>query len=104
MRVKLFANLSEAVGSRVVEIEISESSPTVESTLDALLTDHPDLVEHVVDDDGELREHINILVNGENVRHTSEGLGTSIDADAEIAIFPPVSGGHRASSGNERTK
>ena len=60
--------------------------------LDALLDANPALAERVIDDDGDLRDHVNLLRNGEDVREP-EGLSTPVDPDDELALFPPVSGG-----------
>ena len=92
MKVKLFANLADIAGTR--EIHVDESGETtVESVLDRVFDDHPGIEEVVLDESGELESHINILVDGRNVRHDDEGLSTTVDRDTEVAIFPPVSGG-----------
>jgi molybdopterin synthase sulfur carrier subunit len=93
MQWKLFADLAEIAGDRTVEVDV-EDGRTVGDALDALLSDHPALEERVLDESGELREHINVLRNGEDVAR-GEGLATGVDADDELALFPPVSGGRR---------
>lgn len=91
MEWKLFADLAEIAGDRHVSVDV-DAGATVGDALDALLADHPALAERVLDDDGDLRDHINVLCNGENV-FTEEGLETVLDAGDELALFPPVSGG-----------
>lgn len=90
MEWKLFADLAEVGGNR--RITVDESAQTVGDALDALLADRPALRDRVLTDDGDVREHINVLRNGENVAH-DDGLDTELDSDDELALFPPVSGG-----------
>lgn len=91
MQWKLFADLAEVAGDRRVAVEPGPDA-TVGDALDALLADRPALRERVLDDDGTLRDHVNVLRNGENVM-LGEGLATAASEDDELALFPPVSGG-----------
>lgn len=95
MEWKLFADLAELAGTGTVEVEVDVdgADATVADALAALLERHPAIEDRVLDDDGELREHINVLRNGESVR-TAAGLETELEADDELALFPPVSGGN----------
>ncbi|MEF8773848.1 MAG: ubiquitin-like small modifier protein 1 [Halobacteriales archaeon] len=89
MRWKLFADLAELAGPR--EVEVGAGHETVGEALEALFGEHPELRERVMAD-GQVREDINVLVNGESVR-TGDGLATPVEEDDELALFPPVSGG-----------
>jgi molybdopterin synthase sulfur carrier subunit len=89
MRWKLFADLAERADGRAVDVPVEADEPTVGDALDALLEAHPALRDRVFDDDGRLREHINVLHNGATV----ESLDERVDPDDELALFPPVSGG-----------
>ncbi|ESS10514.1 MAG: ubiquitin-like small archaeal modifier protein (SAMP) [uncultured archaeon A07HR60] len=94
MQWKLFADLSEIAGGRTVEVDLEADSETeviVGEALDALLVVHPDLEDRVMED-GDLSSHINVLKNGSDVREAA-GLDTPVEADDELALFPPVSGG-----------
>lgn len=91
MEWKLFADLSEIAGDRNVAVDVGPGD-TVGDALDALLAKHPALESRILDDDGELRDHINVLRNGQNV-FSDDGLQTDLDDDDELALFPPVSGG-----------
>ncbi|WP_096389731.1 ubiquitin-like small modifier protein 1 [Halopenitus persicus] len=92
MEWKLFADLAELAGDRTVTVA-ADPGDTVGAALDALLEDRPDLRDRVLED-GELADHINLLRNGQNVIHQN-GLATELEADDELALFPPVSGGSR---------
>ncbi|WP_135821368.1 ubiquitin-like small modifier protein 1 [Halostella litorea] len=91
MQWKLFADLAEHAGTK--EIPVDEGADTVGEALDALLADRPALAERVLTDDGELRDHINVLRNGTNVLVEGDGLEERLEAGDELALFPPVSGG-----------
>jgi len=86
---KLFADLAEVADDRHVTVETTGT--TVGDALDALLADRPALEDRVLED-GELRDHINVLRNGENI-YTQNGLDTEVEDGDELALFPPVSGG-----------
>ncbi|MFC6989372.1 ubiquitin-like small modifier protein 1 [Haloplanus sp. GCM10025708] len=88
---KLFADLAETAGGREVSVDV-EPDATVGDALDALLSAYPELEDRVLDESGSLRDHINVLRNGENV-HNAAGLETTLEAGDELALFPPVSGG-----------
>ncbi len=91
MEWKLFADLAEVGGDRRITVD-ADAGATVGDALDALLADRPALRDRVLTDDGDVREHINVLRNGQNVAH-EDGLDTELDAGDELAMFPPVSGG-----------
>lgn len=91
MEWKLFADLAELAEEDTVEVDVADGG-TIDDALAALLERHPALESRILDDDGELREHINVLCNGESVR-TGNGLETELESSDELALFPPVSGG-----------
>ena len=59
------------------------------SSLDALF---PGIRERICDDQGDIRNFVNIYVNGEDVRFL-DGLGTTTSAGDELSIVPAVAGG-----------
>ncbi|HEX7287375.1 MAG TPA: ubiquitin-like small modifier protein 1 [Candidatus Angelobacter sp.] len=70
-----------------------ESTPgTVRDLLRALWQLHPALQDRIVDEQGEIRQHINIFVDGEAIRHL-QGMDTSVPQSAEVMVVPAVSGG-----------
>jgi molybdopterin synthase sulfur carrier subunit len=91
MQWKLFADLAEVAGNRVVRVDVDPGA-TVGDALDELFDAHPALRDRVLDDAGDVADHINVLRNGENVR-SADGLDTTLEDGDELALFPPVSGG-----------
>ena len=75
---------------------VLESAPgTVAQALDSLWQQHVGLRDRVVNERGQLRPHVNIFLNDENVRH-KEMLETRLPDACEITILPAVSGGFDA--------
>jgi len=87
---KLFADLAELAGDKEVAVTV-EPDATVGDALAALFSERPGLEDRVWDD-GAVADDVNLLVNGVEPREEA-GLETAIDADDELALFPPVSGG-----------
>jgi molybdopterin converting factor small subunit len=55
----------------------------------------PGIRDRVLNEEGRVREHVNLFVGNEDVRYTG-GLATPISANAEIHIVPAISGGSPA--------
>lgn len=73
-------------------VEIAFSNGTVADALTLLWTLHPGLRDRVVNEQGQVRQHINIFVGNENIRYTG-GLTSQVANGSEISIVPAVSGG-----------
>jgi len=73
-------------------VEINASRGTLRDVLQALWSRYPGLRDRLANEQGEVREHINIFVGNEDIRYL-EGLATSIPDGAEISIVPAISGG-----------
>lgn len=89
MKWKLFADLAEVAGDRTVTVSVPDDA-TVDDALAALISDRPALEPRVCTEDGELRDHINLMRNGDETT-----LSASVREGDELALFPPVSGGDR---------
>ncbi|MEX2272885.1 MAG: ubiquitin-like small modifier protein 1 [Vicinamibacterales bacterium] len=74
------------------EVRLDGSAGTVGDALSLLWTECPGARDRVLTERGEVRTHINIFVDGENVRYTG-GLAAPVRNDSEIIIVPAVSGG-----------
>jgi sulfur-carrier protein len=94
IKVKLFANLREAAGTS----EILLSGERVIDILLSLTEKYPllrDLIFEKLEGTDEipvLFGSINVLINGNNIRHL-DGLDTLLSDADEVAILPPISGG-----------
>jgi sulfur-carrier protein len=74
------------------QVQIAESPPTLRDALELLWRTYPSLRDRVVNEEGQVRAHVNIFVDNESVRFTG-GLATPIPPGTEIFIIPAVSGG-----------
>ena len=92
--VHLPAALSgHAAGQRRVEV----AGTTVGKVLAALGQAHPGVGQRVLDEQGTLRRHVNVFVNGESIRYL-DGVSTPVGDADELWILPAVSGGARPGS------
>jgi sulfur-carrier protein len=83
--VRLRAPLSElAGGNRELELEGS----TVAEVLKALEQRHPEVKGWILDEHGQIREHINVFVNKEYGREDT----AVVDSD-RMHVLPAISGG-----------
>jgi molybdopterin converting factor small subunit len=73
-------------------LALDNTPATVSDALESLWRLHPGLRDRVLDEQGEVRQHINIFVGDEAIRF-AEGLSTKVPNNAEIMIVPAVSGG-----------
>jgi molybdopterin synthase sulfur carrier subunit len=92
MQWKLFANLAETAGQKEVDVAVDPGA-TFGDAFDALLAAHPELRDEVLNEDGEISDHIRVLRNGDNPFVEDEGHDTILEEGDELALFPPVSGG-----------
>ena len=83
--------LRELAGNRG-EVKVEGRAASVSEALSLLWNVAPGVRDRVITETGEVRQHVNIFVDGESIRDTS-GLGTRIRDGAEIFILPAVSGG-----------
>ena len=74
------------------QIRVDGRAQTVNDALSLLWRECPAVRDRVITELGEVRQHINIFLDGENIRDYS-GLGTRTPESAEIVILPAVSGG-----------
>jgi sulfur-carrier protein len=74
------------------QVELAGSPATLGDALEQLGAMYPGVARRVLDEQGEVRPHINLFVGGDCVRF-GEGLATPLTDGCEIAILPAVSGG-----------
>ena len=73
-------------------VEIAFSNGTVADALTQLGILHPGIRDRVLNEQGQVRQHINIFIGNENIRYTG-GLTSSVADGSQISIVPAVSGG-----------
>ncbi len=88
--VHISGHLKSLTGG-ALEIPLTEAHSKLDDALDELWRRHPGLRERVLNEQGEIRQHVNIFADGRDVKR-SDGL-TTVLVDGEIHIFNAVSGG-----------
>ena len=83
--------LRELANNRA-EVRVDAAASSVREALALLWKECPALRDRVLTELGDVRPHVNVFVDGENIRH-SGALSAPIGPDAEIVIVPAVSGG-----------
>ncbi|MCP4362465.1 MAG: MoaD/ThiS family protein [Chloroflexi bacterium] len=71
--------------------QVSVSGGTVRAALSNLTEQHPDLRQHLFEDD-ELRSFVNIYLNQEDVRYL-DGAETEVSENDTLMIIPSIAGG-----------
>jgi molybdopterin synthase sulfur carrier subunit len=74
------------------KIAMDAPAQTVGEALGGLWRLHPGLRDRVVNEQGNVRQHVNIFLNDDNVRR-QQLLDTALPENCEITILPAVSGG-----------
>ncbi|MDP6452834.1 MAG: MoaD/ThiS family protein [SAR202 cluster bacterium] len=72
--------------------KVAVNGDTVNAIIGDLDSQFPGLKERLCDEQGELRNFVNIYVNGEDVRFL-EGINSATAEGDEISIVPAVAGG-----------
>lgn len=65
---------------------------TVREALDHVFADHPRLAGYLLDDEGRLRKHMVVFVDGSPARDR-DGLTDPVGASSEILVMQALSGG-----------
>lgn len=80
-----------ADGRSEVEVDAAEVR-TIRDVLTRVEVDHPALGRRLRDEQGVVRRHVNLYVDGVDIRHAQQ-LATPVAPGAEVVVVPAVSGG-----------
>lgn len=94
MRFHLPSALRRWAGdNEIVELRLPlDVRMTVVDAIVILGRDNPGIRQRVLDDQNNIRRHVNVFVDGENVRFANGG-ATQVTGDSEVRIYPAISGG-----------
>lgn len=94
MRFHLPAALRRWAGGReTVEMALPGGARmTIVEAFVALGRDYPGIRQRVLDEQDNIRRHVNVFVDGENVRF-AQGGATEVTEASEVWIYPALSGG-----------
>ena len=82
--------LADGVSELVVPV--GDEATLLRTVLDAAVVTRPQLGARIRDETGALRRHVNVFVDGHDVRR-SGGLDVLVGPDAVVHILPSVAGG-----------
>jgi sulfur-carrier protein len=78
---------------RHVDCPTSEfEAGTVAELFDRYFSQWPDVRGFVLDDQGEVRHHVKVMVDGRNIRDRMK-LSDRLDPDSQVHVFQALSGG-----------
>lgn len=89
--VELPSVLQQYAGGRAL-VPLDTRCTTAREALAALARRHPGVVDRVLDERGEVRQHVNIFIDERNIRFES-GLDTPVGDGSTLYILAAVSGG-----------
>ena len=72
--------------------KVSVDGDTLRSIVEELENKFPGIKDRICDENGEIRNFVNLYVNGEDVRFEA-GLDTPTSSGSEVSIVPAVAGG-----------
>lgn len=78
-------------GRSTVELE-ADRVHTIRDVLAQVELDHPALGRRLRDEQGVVRRHVNVYVDGADIRHAQQ-LDTPVGPGTEVVVVPAVSGG-----------
>lgn len=92
MEVHFYATLRSIVGQKTVEIDLPAGA-TVREMIAEVVSRYPDLRRQLLDENGELYDHMHVFINGRDAPYLEEGMDTQISPEDTVNMFPPVGGG-----------
>ncbi len=91
IEVKFFASFRDKAGDSSTKVE----ADTAGELLEKITRKYTSLDGMILEKGGsepELKSGVTVMINGRNIRFL-EGLGTELDSEDSVAIFPPIGGG-----------
>ena len=87
--VRIPTPLRQYVGGNA---EVSVQGGTAGDALGDLVSQHPDLKQHLYTGDGKLRSFVNVYKGDEDIRYL-DGQDTEVAENDELSIIPSIAGG-----------
>jgi len=90
VKIKFLARIKDITGDKYLDIDYNGE---LTGLINLLVNKYGDTFkESLLNQDGQFRDYIKILINGEDV-HQMDGLKSPIKEDDEIVIFQTIAGG-----------
>ena len=72
---------------------VTVAGATIAEALNSLITNHPDLKNHLYTPEGKLRSFVNIYLNDDDIRYLPAKEATATSDKDELTIIPSIAGG-----------
>ena len=82
------------------ESSIEVNGNNIGQILEELFSAHPDIKGHLVEDDGSLRNFVNIFIGVEDIRQKG-GMDAKVSDGSDVRIIPSIAGGSATLSPEE---
>lgn len=92
MQVNFFATLRQIVGQKTVDIPVNEGV-TVRQLVNEIVHRYPGLEREMLDEHGDLYEHVHVIINGRDFNFLDQGIDTKITSEDQVSVFPAIGGG-----------
>ena len=73
--------------------KVNTEGATLREIIDSMESQFPGIKERICDENGDLRNFVNVFVNGEDVRFL-DGIDSATNDGDEVSIVPAVAGGN----------
>lgn len=91
VKIRLFANLREKIGSKEVFLQFSEENVVLKEVLEKLVKEYPSLKKDLFFEDNNWNPLYRVFINGNNV--SPEDFNDLVLTSGEVIILPPSGGG-----------
>lgn len=92
VHVKFYATLRDIVKGKTADFSF-DHNPKAKELLDAVVSRFPEMKKELLMPDGRLFGHVHFFINGRDIQFWEDDLGTTINPDDSVSIFPAVGGG-----------
>jgi molybdopterin synthase sulfur carrier subunit len=92
MKINFYATLRQIVGQKTIEMGIDHPI-SVHDLVYEIVTTYPGLRAERIDGNGNIYQHVHILVNGRDSVFLENGNNTFVTQKDTMNIFPAVGGG-----------
>ena len=92
MEANFLATFRPIVGSKTVKVDVTEGA-TLQQLIKTLVTRFPPMGVELFDENGNLRGHVHVFVNGRDAPFLDDQMETVINPSDTISVFPAVGGG-----------
>jgi len=92
MKVNFYATLRDIVGTKTVELEVTEGM-TARDLIREVTRRYPRLARELLDRKGNLYGHVHVFINGRDLSFVEDTMEARLSAEDTINIFPAVGGG-----------